>query len=145
MSATISLLMLAYAGVSHAALGGFPEQFDTERSTAAPSVLSTAQNYVRRDTTLATGTHVREYVSSRGAVFAVAWDGPFMPDLKALLGKYYDTIVAESARTPSTGRSQMTVNRPDVVINAGGHMRAYEGRAWIPAELPAGFTANDVR
>ena len=140
-----SALLLAYAGVSHAALGGLPEQFNTQGTTLVSSVSSAGPNYVMRDTTLATGTHVREYVSASGVVFAVTWDGPFLPDLKALLGKYFDTMGAESARVPRAGRSPMAINLPEVVINSGGHMRAFEGSAWIPAEFPAGFTAADVR
>ena len=140
-----SALLLAYAGVRHAALGGLPEQFNTEGATVVSSVSSAGSNYVMRDTTLATGTHVREYISGNGVVFAIAWDGPFLPDLKALLGKYFDAMVAESARLPRAGRSRMAVDSPEVVINSGGHMRAFEGSAWIPAEFPAGFTADDVR
>ena len=140
-----SAILLGYAGVSYAALGGLPEQFNTEGTTVVSSVSSTVSNYITRDTTLATGTHVREFVSGSGVVFAVTWDGPFLPDLKALLGKYFDTMVAESATMPRAGRSRMAVNRPEVVINSGGHMRAFEGSAWIPAEFPVGFTADDVQ
>jgi Protein of unknown function (DUF2844) len=140
-----SALLLAYAGVSHAALGGPPEQFNTEGTTVASSVSSAVSNYVTRDTTLAAGTHVREFVSGSGVVFAVTWDGPFLPDLKALLGKYFATMGAESAKVPRAGRSHMAIDLPEVVINSGGHMRAFEGSAWIPAEFPAGFTADDVR
>jgi hypothetical protein len=68
-----------------------------------------------------------------------------LPNLKALLGKHIDAMVAESARTPRAGRAQLAVNEPEVVIHSGGHMRAFEGSAWIPALLPAGFTADDVR
>jgi len=141
----LSALLLAYAGVSHAALGGLPEQFNAEGTTVASSVSAAGPNYVARDTTFAAGTHVREYVSGSGVVFAVTWDGPVLPDLKALLGKYFDTMVAESARMPRAGRSHLAINVPEVVINSGGHMRAFEGSAWIPAEFPAGFTADDVR
>ena len=141
----LAALLLAYAGASHAALGGLPEQFDAEGATVASSATSTGPNYTMRDTTLASGTRVREYVSNGGVVFAVSWEGPVMPDLKGLLGKYFDTMVAESTRSPKAGRSQIAVNLPEVAINSGGHMRAFEGSAWIPAALPAGFTSDDVR
>ena len=134
-------LLLAYVGGSYAALGGLPEQFNTEATTVVSTVMS---NYVRRDTTLATGTHVREYVSDSGIVFAVTWDGPFLPNLKALLGKHFDTMRAESAKKPGAGRSHLAMDSPEIVINSGGHMRAYEGSAWIPAEFPSGFTADDM-
>ena len=140
-----SALLLVYASASHAALGGLPEQFNTEGTTVVSSVSSAMSNYVTRDTTLATGTHVREFVSGSGVVFAVTWDGPILPDLKALLGKYFDTMVAESARMPKAGRSHIAINLPEVIINSGGHMRAFEGSAWIPAEFPVGFTADDVQ
>lgn len=141
----ISILLLAYAGASHAVLGGLPQQFDTQATTVASSVTSAGTSYVTRDTTLASGTRVREYVAAGGLVFALTWDGPTLPDLKALLGKYFDTMAAESARMPKAGRSSMAINRPEVVINSGGRMRAFEGSAWIPAEFPAGFTAADLR
>jgi hypothetical protein len=141
----VAVLLLAYAGLSHAALGGLPEQFNTEGNTAVSSVSATMPNYVVRDTTLATGTHVREYIAANGIVFAVAWDGPVLPELKTLLGKYYDAMTAESKGMPRAGRSYISVNLPGVVIYSGGHMRAFEGSAWIPAQLPTGFNADDVR
>jgi len=140
-----SAMLLAYAGISHAALGGPPEQFNTESTAPVSSESAAVSNYIVRDTTLATGTHVREFVSGSGVVFAVTWNGPFLPDLKALLGKHFDTMAAESARLPRAGRSRTAVNQPEVVINSGGHMRAFEGSAWVPAEFPAGFTSDDVR
>ncbi|CAG4883202.1 conserved exported protein of unknown function [Georgfuchsia toluolica] len=141
----VSFIFLAYASISHAALGGLPEQFNAQDTAVVARVTSAGASYVTHDTTLATGTQVSEYVSAGGVVFAVTWKGPILPDLKALLGKYFDTMVAESARAPRTGRSQMAIDRPEVVINSGGHMRAFEGSAWIPAAFPAGFTAADVR
>jgi hypothetical protein len=138
-----SVIFFSCAGIAHAALGGFPEQFATEATTTVES--SVVPKFVLRATTLATGTQVREYVSESGFVFAVAWEGPFLPDLKALLGKHFDTLVAESARIPRVGRSSIAINLPEVVINSGGHMRSFEGSAWIPAELPAGFSTDHVR
>ena len=137
--------LLAYAGAGHAALGGLPTRFEAGSTTVASSMMSGVSSYTRLDTTLPTGTHVREYVAGTGIVFAVSWDGPFLPDLQALLGTHFDTMVAESAKIPRAGNSQLSVNRPDVVIFSGGHMRAFEGRAWLPAEFPAGFSTSDLR
>jgi Protein of unknown function (DUF2844) len=141
----VAALLLAHAGVGHAALGGLPEQFDTEGAPPVSSQSSAMANYTVRDTTLASGTHVREYISDSGIVFALAWNGPMLPDLKALLGPYFEDLVAESARKPRAGRSHIGVDLPEVVIHSGGHMRAFEGSAWIPTELPAGFSTDDVR
>jgi hypothetical protein len=141
----LSALALAYAGAVHAALGGTPENFGTQDATRVVRVSSAASSYLTRDTMLATGTLVREYVTDGGVVFALTWDGPILPNLKALLGTYFDAMLAESARAPRAGRSHLAVDDSEVVINSGGHMRAFEGSAWIPAAFPAGFTAADIR
>jgi len=135
----LTALLLACPLAGRAALGGAPEQFDV------PSASTALANYVTRDTTLATGTRIREYVSAKGVVFAVTWQGPFLRDLKALLGRHFATMVNESSRKPKAGRSRIAMDSPEVVINSGGHMRAFEGSAWLPAEFPPGFTADDVR
>ena len=138
-------LLLAYAGLGHAALGGLPQQFDAASTVVESKLTPAGAAYVTRATTLVTGTVVREYLAASGAVFALTWDGPILPNLKALLGKYFDFMLAESARMPRAGRSHLGVNDPEVVIHSGGHMRAFEGSAWIPAQLPAGFSAADLR
>jgi hypothetical protein len=141
----LGIALLAYASLGQAALGGRPEPFDANDGQAVSSVSTTASNYVRRETTLASGTVVREYISATGIVFAVAWSGPFLPNLKSLLGQHFETMVAEAARLPKAGRSSVVIEHPEVVIHSGGRMRAFEGNAWIPAALPAGFAADQVR
>ena len=138
----LATLLLACASTAHAALGGFPEPFN---STDARAVSVAAPNYVRRETTLPSGTQVREYISLTGIVFAVAWEGPVLPNLKSLLGKYFATLVAETTKVPKAGRSSVAIEQQEVFIYSGGRMRAFEGAAWIPAQLPAGFRADDVR
>lgn len=141
----LSAFLFVCTSAGHAALGGPPEQFNAQGTAIELHATPAGASYMTRDTTLATGTRVTEYVSPGGIVFAVAWEGPNLPDLKALLGKHFETMVAESSKAPRAGRSQMAIDLPEVVINSGGHMRAFEGSAWIPAALPAGFSAADVR
>ena len=138
-------LLLAYAGAGHAELGGPPTQFNAEAATLAFGVTPAGSHYATCTTALATGTRVSEFVSAQGLVFALAWSGPVMPDLRALLGKHFDTLLAEQARMPRAGRANVAVDLPGIVINSGGHMRAFEGSAWLPSELPAGFNADAVR
>ena len=87
---------------------------------------------------------MREYVDADGVVFAVTWNGPFLPDLRELLGQHFATLRNESARQPKAGRGQVRVAQPDVTIESGGHMRAYTGRAWINSRLPAGFDTDTL-
>ena len=133
-------LLLTHAGASQAALGDTPGNYGPANVTST----SAATNYSQRETTLPTGTRIREYVATGGKVFAVSWEGPFLPDLRELLGRHFETLNAEAARLPRAGRSQLTVKQPDIVIFSGGHMRAFAGHAWLPADLPAGFNTDEL-
>src|SRR5271154_2279412 len=42
---------------------------------------------------LPSGNRVREF-AHQGTVFAVAWNGPTMPDLRHILGRYFDSYVS---------------------------------------------------
>ena len=90
---------------------------------------------------LDSGTSVSEFVDASGTVFAVSWSGPFLPDLKELLGVHFQTMASPGAGRRS-GRSQLAVQDADAVIVSEGRMGAFEGRAWLRSRLPAGF---DVR
>lgn len=114
--------------------------------SSAASTASTAA-YSVTQTTLASGDIVREYVSSAGTVFGIAWSGTTMPDLPTLLGAYftqYDSArVAE--RTARPGRGPVNVQLPGLVVRSGGHMGAFSGQAYLPQLLPAGVTAADIQ
>jgi hypothetical protein len=150
-STLILTLLLLQSTAAHAALGGAPSNFgatqparlSAHRLEAANSS-GAAANYTVSETTLDSGTVVREYAAASGTVFAVSWNGPFVPDLRTLLGSHFDTMARQAAKTPHAGHSQFTLNQSDVVIESGGHMRAYMGRAWIPDQLPAGFASADI-
>lgn len=151
--AMAALLAPAASLTCHASLGSAPSTFPDAGARAvrahalAASNNSTAGNaaYNVTTTVLAGGTTVREYAGADGTVFAVSWTGPFMPDLRTLLGDQFATMTAASAKRPMAGNSQLHVERPDVTIESTGHMRAYAGRAWLNAKLPAGFSTNDIK
>jgi hypothetical protein len=92
---------------------------------------------------LSSGTTVRQYVSSAGLVFAVSWQGPSMPDLQQLLGRYFQPYV-EAARSQGAGAARM-VQLPGLVVQTGGHMRAYSGRAYVPLMLPRGVSVEEIQ
>jgi len=152
-STLICTLLLLQSAAAHAALGSAPSNFgaaqparlSAHRLELAASTASSAAttDYTVSETTLDSGTVVREYVAA-GTVFAVSWNGPFVPDLRTLLGAHFDTMTQQAARTPHAGHTQFTLNQSDVVIESGGHMRAYVGRAWIPGQLPAGFATAAI-
>ena len=145
----LALLQTAVVSAAYASLGAKPSQFGTgqlrqgARSLAANDSTNPV-NYTVTETTLDSGTVVREYADTAGVVFAVSWNGPFLPDLRALLGEHFSTMKQQAASHPKAGRSQLAVDTPDVVIVSNGHMRAFSGEAWIPSALPAGFSTDSI-
>lgn len=90
------------------------------------------------------GLTVREYVAPGGLVFGVAWRGPTMPDLRELLGSYFDQV-EQAAQSRLQRRGPMVVRTKNFVFVSGGHMRSFHGIAYAPNLLPAGVTAEVVR
>jgi hypothetical protein len=93
------------------------------------------------------GTTVREYVSSTGTVFAVSWEGPWMPDLRQVLGPYFDAYqrTVPAIRNARRSHGPMTFRSGDLVVQIGGHPRAFAGRAYIERLMPQGMQAQTIR
>jgi hypothetical protein len=136
---------------AHAGLGGAPSDFGSAAAVRARQLSAVAPGsavtsaYTVNETTLDSGTVVREYVGADGVVFAVSWNGPFLPDLRTLLGSRFAAMTAAAQARPKGGRGQLRVDNDDVVIESGGHMRAWNGRAWLTGALPAGVTTADIQ
>jgi hypothetical protein len=91
----------------------------------------------RHELRLPSGIVVREYVSPGGAVYAITWSGPTMPDLRELLGSYFAQLARRDSH-PHSGHHRMTMTGSDLEIRSSGHGRAFVGRAWVPSLVPAG-------
>lgn len=91
--------------------------------------------------TLPNGLTLRQYVDATGSVFAVAWNGPVLPDFERLLGSWYPRY-SEALRTQRRG---ISLHDADLVIESSGMMRAFSGRAYLPQRLPAALVAQDIR
>ncbi|HEX5344570.1 MAG TPA: DUF2844 domain-containing protein [Duganella sp.] len=145
----IFFLSLLQGALAWAALGNSPSNFGTpttQTKLAARSLAATASDnvYTVSQSTLDSGTVVREYVDANGVVFAVSWKGPTLPDLRTLLGDKFTVMTSNAAKRPKAGHSQLAVDQSDVVIVSNGHMRAFAGQAWIPSALPAGFDTSTI-
>jgi hypothetical protein len=117
-------------------------------ASGAASSASASASYTVRETTLGNGTVVREYLTTDGTVFAITWRGPQMPDLNELLGSYFPQYVAgvKAARAARGGaRGPVAVDQSSLVVQSGGHMGAFSGRAWLPPALPAGVSGSDIQ
>jgi len=91
---------------------------------------------------LVSGTHVREYVSPNNVVFGIGWDGPAMPDLAQVLGRYVGQMNAGTSATGS-GRA-LDIQTGDFVLHSAGHMRSFLGNAYVPSLVPASVSTNNI-
>ena len=146
----IALLAMCYVTSANASLGGDSASINEDRQHmnvkhAARLTASSTGSYTVNETTLPSGTLIRQYVSSAGVVFAVAWSGPFMPDLRQLLGPHFDTMVAQQAKQTHAGHRLFSLHEPVLVIESGGHPRSFVGRAYLPSALPAGVNVQEIQ
>ena len=95
-----------------------------------------------------TGVVVREYISSDGKIFAVVWQGPFLPDLRQLLGSHFEhfsqSVQNLKSKRPRI-RGPLLIREPGLVVQTGGHMRAHFGRAFIPELVPQGIHIEEIQ
>ena len=80
-------------------------------------------------------------------MFAVAWQGPWPPDMRQLLAAYFVEYqqALQSQTNSRAGRRPLTIQQPGLVVQSGGHMRSFAGRAYIPQMLPQGVSAEEIR
>lgn len=100
------------------------------------------------DTITVAGMEINEYVSSDGVVFAVVWKGTGAPDLKLLLGEYFEEyqeeVAAARSRTPRV-REPFKMKSDRLVVERAGHSRSLWGRAYLPSQLPPGIRPEDIQ
>jgi hypothetical protein len=108
---------------------------------------SSADSYILLEIQTPAGVAVKEYASPVGKVFAVTWKGPVHPDLRQLLGAYFDeyTQAVQTERAQHRSRGSLLIQHAGLVIQISGHMRSFVGKAYVPQQLPAGVHAEDIR
>ena len=89
------------------------------------------------------GAVVKEYVSPNGVVFGISWQGPTLPSLTRLLGPYFSEF--QQAASGSTRRRSLAIHTEHLIVESGGHMRAFHGRAYVPALVPGNLAATVVQ
>jgi hypothetical protein len=146
---TVLLSMAALPSTASAALGGTVTTVEADRVRVEGALMRIVRNnsYALHEIRSASGTMIREYVDPAGTVFAVAWDGPWLPDLRQVLGEHFDHYqAAMRARQQSrTGRGVVNIDEGGLVVQMSGHPRAFTGRAYLPSRLPAGIQLASIR
>jgi hypothetical protein len=129
---------------SFAALGGDVASIQADQAhMRAQRQVTQATGYTVHEMKAETGTMVREFVSPEGKVFGVSFAGPTRPDLKQLLGSYYDEYT-QNAPTKRTFHP-VTIETPNIVVQFGGHPRALTGRVYVPGMVPQGVRIEEIR
>jgi len=142
------LLSLA-PGAVFASLGGSLSTIESDRAQMKSALIRIARvdGYTVHETLSPTGTTVREYVGADGVVFGVSWSGQFPPDLRQLLGNYFDQYrnVAQTTARARKARGRMAINQAGFVVRTAAHTRSFTGVAYAPNLLPAGVSPSVVR
>jgi hypothetical protein len=138
------LALLFGSSPASAALGGDASSIGTGQTHLLASArLQRAATHVMHELQAPTGTKVREYLGNDGKVFAVSWQGPFRPDLRQLLGAYYDTYI--QAAKGRVARGPVNIELPGLVVHMSGHQRAFYGRAYLVDRVPQGLSTDEIR
>jgi hypothetical protein len=130
----------AFLGGRADSAGKDHQAFKTLRRSTAPVNGYTVEEVVYETTS------VREFLSSDGIVFAVAWNGYVHPELTQLLGSYwgeYSTAQQKALHKSGTRRQKLTTD--NIVVEKWGHMRNLHGRAYVPALVPEGINIDEVK
>jgi len=133
--------------------GSTTTRVDATRSTSLAARLVQASGaastaYTVNETTTLSGTVIREYVAQNNTVFALTWKGPTMAPLNTLLGDYFPSYTQGLAAIHAAqggGYGPAVVRQTGLVVETGGHMGAFHGRAYLPQALPQGLSADDIQ
>jgi len=130
-----------------AALGGDLTSVEADRAHLKATSLEVkpAGTYEVHSIQAPGGTIIREYVSPAGRVFAVAWHGPFIPEMQQILGSYFQQYSAALGAKRPYGRRPLNIQQAGLVVQTGGHMGAYFGRAYLPEMLPSDLKADEIK
>ena len=133
-------------GFAHGALGERAESTDVDQKMlhARKSVRPGAQ-YTVHELELPSGTMVREYVNADGRVFAVAWRGSTLPDLKQVFGEDNLQTFLSSPPEQHTRHKNRTVRERGLVARSSGSGRFFTGFAYIPSLMPRAVREEDIR
>lgn len=144
ITGAVSLAVVLPAGAS---LGGDAASIQADQvHLQGTRTMKTAASYTVHEIQAANGTKVREYISPAGKVFAVAFRGPWLPDMRQLLGDYFEPY-SHALQAPGARRARrpIMIEQPGLTVQIGGHLRDYAGRAYAPDMMPSGVTPEDIQ
>lgn len=145
---SVGIAALCATVCAYGALGEKYTSVTTDQVKLKATLASTARaSYTDHVMTQDSGLIVHEYAGSDTTVFAVAWQGPVMPNLEQLLGTYFSNFVAarQSQSSPVGGVSQFHSQQTDLVIHSSGRLGAFSGIIYVPSLVPSGVDAEALQ
>ncbi len=141
----VLLLVLLGSVPAWAVLGEQVATVASDQKSLRGEVRSTTmRDYSVQQITAADRSVINEYVSLDGLVFGISWRAPVMPNLQLLLGSYYPQL-QQAAQSQVRRRGPLVLRTDRFVVESGGHLRSFHGRAYIPSLLPEGVSEEVVR
>lgn len=143
----ITACALVWTVPAFAVLGEDVSSVQQDRVHLNASMRATpGQNYTIHELRSAAGIVLREYAAPSGKIFAVVWQSPTIPDMKQLLGSYFEEFQkAAQAQDRPGGHDPLIIRQPGLVVELGGHMRAHVGRAYLPDAVPSGVRVEEIK
>jgi hypothetical protein len=142
--AAMTVLALSSPALALAALGGDLATVIADQAHVSGKLATVrAYRYTIHEIAVPSGARVRQFASPEGTVFGVTWSGPTMPDLRQMLGPHFDQYVAAVAQRRVRG--PVVVELPGLVVHATGHMRDFQGRAYLPEAVPPGVDVGEIQ
>ena len=145
----LAMSAIALPSVAFASLGGSATTVDADRVHVQGALMRIERTnaYALHEIRSASGTMIREYLDASGTVFAVAWDGPWLPDMRQVLGEHFNhyQAVMSARRQARSGRGAIAIDDGGLVVEMSGHPRAFSGRAYLSSRLPAGVQLESIR
>lgn len=142
LTLTLASTCLLHSSPTFAELGSSVNK-DAVLIQSQSSVVATEQRLNVYQITAASGTRIKEYTNTENVVVAVSWQGPSLPNLKQLLGEYFETF-ANRPTTPASNHRSAELHTDDLVVQSHGQMRNFSGRAYLPKLLPSGFKLDQI-
>ncbi len=136
------ILVLGLPMFAQAELGGNLASIMQEQKTFGSTLTTSPQsNYTIYIQNISPDLVIKEYVSNSGNIFGVAWKGSTLPNFQVLLGSYYSNYLSAQQQNPRSVFSQDN----NLVIESGGVMGGYIGRAYLPKQVPTGLAPTAIQ
>jgi hypothetical protein len=145
ITVTILLALTLGAAPAWATLGEYESSITSDQQLLRGKLQTIPrQGYTLHRIASPDGTVVKEYVSPEGRVFGVSWQSPTLPNLRELLGTYFAQF-QQASQSQARRRGPLVLRTDRLVVESGGHLRAFHGRAYVPSLLPQNISAEVVR